>query len=144
MAKEAELNVQVLECSDIITGDETKLYFYGFSNKWSSQIWVTIETSCALTFLESEVTVFFFVFFFFSQYTGSSHGWQSATDINTYCNVLCSNPYSGSDIKSVHQQHPVVGTSKILLLPDNTSAHKAKVTDFPSGVNHPDSGLSSL
>lgn len=57
----------------------------------------------------------FFCLFLFSQNTGSSHSWQSTTDINTYCNVLCSNLYSGSDIKSVHQQCLVVGTSKILL-----------------------------
>ena len=66
-------------------------------------------------------------FFFFSSTQG-----PVMVDIlpqkSTLTATYCVEPVLPGVIKSTRQQHPTVGTSTTLLLHDNTSSHKAKVT----------------
>ena len=95
---------------DVVTGNETWLFFYGIPNKRSNRMWMASDCRTPVVLrpgFQTGSDCFPLLFFF--QHTRSSNGWHSTPEVNTHCNILCWNcstsikNTSFSTIQSVHK-----------------------------------------
>ena len=111
---------------DIVTGDETWLMFYGIPNKRCNRAWVGPDGDRPVVLrpgFQSRKRLF--SIFFNAQGTVAIDILPEKASITAtyYTEVVLPKV-----VKEVCNQRPTVGTSRTLLLHDNASAHKAKVT----------------
>lgn len=111
---------------DIVTGDETWLWFYGIPNKRCNRAWVGPDGDRPVVLRQGfQSRKRLFSIFFNAQ-------GPTAVDILPEKTTINASYYTGvvlpKVVKEVCNQRPTVGTSRTLLLHDNAAAHKAKVT----------------
>ena len=111
---------------DVVTGDETWINVYGIPNKRSNQMWLGAGDARPVVLrpdFQSRKRLFTIFF--------SSNG-QLVVDTLPENTTLNSTYYVENClhklVQSVTEQRPTVGLRKSLLLHDNASPHKAKVT----------------
>lgn len=111
---------------DVVTGDETWMSFYGIPNKRSNKMWVGPEDERPVVLrpgFQSRKRLFSIFF----NYQG-----PVVVDILPQKETITAKYYAKTVLpqvmQSICEQRPNVGTQKTLLLHDNASAHKAKVT----------------
>ena len=111
---------------DLVTGDESWLTFYGIPNKRCNRIWVGPDGDRPVVLrpgFQSRKRLFSIFF--------NTQG-LVAIDILPEKSTITASYYTQvvlpKVVGKIHEQHPTVGTQRTLLLHDNASAHKAKVT----------------
>ena len=111
---------------DLVTGDESWLTFYGIPNKRCNRIWVAPDGDRPVVLrpgFQSRKRLFSIFF--------TTQG-LVAIDILPEKSTITASYYTQvvlpKVVGKIHEQRPTVGTQRTLLLHDNASAHKAKVT----------------
>ena len=117
--------------SDIVTGDETWIHFYGIPNKRSNMMWLTKDDPrpvvCKPGFQSRKrlFTIFF------------NHEGPVAVDVLPEKRTMTGGYYRENVLPQVVSKlidsRPITGTSRIMILHDNASAHKTRaVTQYLS------------
>ena len=117
--------------SDIVTGDETWIYLYGIPNKRSNMMWLTKDDPRPLVCkpgFQSRKRLFTIFFNHEGPVTVDILPEKSTMTGKYYCeNVL------PQVVSKVNESRPLTGTSRIMILHDNASAHKTgAVTQYLS------------
>ena len=132
--------------SDVVTGDETWIYFYGIPNKRSNMMWLTKDEPrpvvCKPGFQSRKrlFTIFF------------NHEGPVAVDVLPEKATMTGRYYRENVLPQVvsalNDRRPVTGTSRIMILHDNASAHKTgavtqylsenRITTLPHPAYSPD------
>ena len=111
---------------DIVTGDESWLTFYGIPNKRCNRMWVGPDGDRPVVLrpgFQSRKQLFSAFF---------NRQGLVAIDILPEKSTIIASYYTQvvlpKVVGKIHEQRPTVGTQRTLLLHDNASAHKVKVT----------------
>ena len=132
--------------SDVVTGDETWIYFYGIPNKRSNMMWLSKDDPrpvvCKPGFQSRKrlFTIFF------------NHEGPVAVDVLPEKATMTGRYYRETVLPQVvselNERRPITGTSRIMILHDNASAHKTgavnqyllenQITTLPHPAYSPD------
>ena len=112
--------------SDVVTGNETWFYFYGIPNKRANQVWVGPDDPRPVVlrpYFQSRKSLYSIFFDVNGPVAAHILPEKSTLTATYYVNTVLPKV-----VQSVCEARPTIGTRQTLLLHDNTSAHKAKVT----------------
>lgn len=113
------LSEEPKQLADIVTGDETWIYFYGIANKRVNMMWLAENEPrphvCRPGFQSRKrlFTIFF-----------SSVAVDVLPEKTTMTGTYYSEKVLPTVIEEIRKRRPLVGTTGSLLLHDNASAHK--------------------
>ena len=120
--------------SDVVTGDETWIYFYGIPNKRSNMMWLTKDEPrpvvCKPGFQSRKrlFTIFF------------NHEHLVAVDVLPEKSTMTGRYYKENVLPQVvsklNESRPMTGTSRIMILHDNASSHKTNAVTQYLSENH--------